>query len=162
MKAFVLEELKKYLVLNSNRLRTFDDARLEFVTYAEAKFGSTIHDTMPSESAARGLDDDAINSLASGTVKERGHHVLETVVPSVAEAIFRETALFTQLHAKVTARNANGASHGPTAQAMKRANRVKETEHPKESPKVPRVPRVHTRAIIRNKNAREKLDIPCF
>ena len=60
------------MVPNSNRFRTFDDARLEFVTYAEAKFGSTIHDTMPSESAAQGLDDDAINSLASGTGEGKG------------------------------------------------------------------------------------------
>ena len=33
------EELEKHLILNSNRLRTFEDARLEVVTYVEAKFG---------------------------------------------------------------------------------------------------------------------------
>ena len=148
------------MVPNSNRLRTFDDARLEFVTYAEAKFGSTIH--VIQCRVNRRLEDWMMTQSHLVRGKERGHHVLETVVPSVAEAIFRETALFTQVHAKGTARNANGASHGPMAQAKKRANRVKETEHPKESPKVPRVPRVHTRATIRNKNARETLDIPCF
>ena len=98
MKAFVLEELEKHLVPNSNRLRTFDDARLEFVTYAEAKFGSTIHVIQCRVNRRlEGLDDDAIILLHLVRVKERGHHVQETVVPCAAEAIFRETALFTQL-----------------------------------------------------------------
>ena len=39
LEALVLEELEKHLTLNSNRLRTFEDARLEIVTYVEAKFG---------------------------------------------------------------------------------------------------------------------------
>ena len=34
----VPEELVKHLDLNSNRLRTFEDARLQVVTYVEAKF----------------------------------------------------------------------------------------------------------------------------
>ena len=33
------EELEKHLILNSNRLRTFVDGRLEIVTHVEAKFG---------------------------------------------------------------------------------------------------------------------------
>ena len=37
LEALVPEELEKHLILNSNRLRTFDDARLEVVTYV--KFG---------------------------------------------------------------------------------------------------------------------------
>ena len=37
--ALVPEELEKHLSLNSNRLRTFEDARLEIVTNVEAKFG---------------------------------------------------------------------------------------------------------------------------
>ena len=39
LEAFVPEELEKHLILNSNRLRTFEDARLEIVTVVEAKFG---------------------------------------------------------------------------------------------------------------------------
>ena len=35
----VPEELEKHLILNSNRLRKFEDTRLEVVTYVEAKFG---------------------------------------------------------------------------------------------------------------------------
>ena len=38
LEALVPEELEKHLILNSNRLRTFEDARLEIVTYVEAKF----------------------------------------------------------------------------------------------------------------------------
>ena len=45
LQALVLEELAKHLILNSNRLRTFEDARsLEVVTYVEAKFGFRIRD----------------------------------------------------------------------------------------------------------------------
>ena len=39
LESLVPEELQKRLILNSNRLRTFLDARLEVVTYVEAKFG---------------------------------------------------------------------------------------------------------------------------
>ena len=46
-----LEELEKHLILNSNRLRTFEDARLEIVTYVEAKFGLRIRDSTPSDTA---------------------------------------------------------------------------------------------------------------
>ena len=35
----LVPELEKHLILNSNRLRTFEDARLEVVTHVEAKFG---------------------------------------------------------------------------------------------------------------------------
>ena len=44
LEAHVLLELEKHLTLNSNRLRTFEDARLEIVTYVEAKLGSKIRD----------------------------------------------------------------------------------------------------------------------
>ena len=49
LEALVAEELEKHLILNSNRLRTFEDARLEIVTYVEAKFGLRIRDSKPSE-----------------------------------------------------------------------------------------------------------------
>ena len=39
LEALVPEELEKHLVLNWNRMRTFEDARLEIVTYVEAKCG---------------------------------------------------------------------------------------------------------------------------
>ena len=49
MEALVPEELEKHLILNSNRLRTFEDARLEIVTYVEVKFGFRIRDSKPSD-----------------------------------------------------------------------------------------------------------------
>ena len=42
LESLVPEELEKHLILNSNRLRTFEDARLEVVTNVEAKFGLRI------------------------------------------------------------------------------------------------------------------------
>ena len=39
LEALVREELEKHLILNSDRLRTFEDARRDVVTFVEAKFG---------------------------------------------------------------------------------------------------------------------------
>ena len=49
LEALVPEELEKHLLRNSNRLRTFEDARLEIVKYVEAKFGLRIRDSKPSD-----------------------------------------------------------------------------------------------------------------
>ena len=57
LQAPVPEELEKHLMLNSNRLRTFEDARLEVVTYVEAKFSLRIRDSKPSDTGARGHSD---------------------------------------------------------------------------------------------------------
>ena len=37
LEALVHEELEKHLILNLNRLQTFEDARLEIVTYGERR-----------------------------------------------------------------------------------------------------------------------------
>ena len=67
------EELEKHLILNSNRLPTFEDARLEVVTCVEAKFGLRSRDSKPSDTGARGhsdpMDVDAVKSLSSGKGK---------------------------------------------------------------------------------------------
>ena len=54
LEALVPEELEKHLMLNSNRLRTFEDARLEIVTCVEAKFGLRIRDSKPGDTGAMG------------------------------------------------------------------------------------------------------------
>ena len=70
LEALVPEELEKHLMLNSNRLRTFEDARLEIVTYVEAKFGLRIRDSKPGDTGARDpMDVDAVNSLSSSKGK---------------------------------------------------------------------------------------------
>ena len=73
LESLVPEELEKHLILNSNRLRTFEDARLEVVTYVEAKFGLRIRDSMLRDIGSRGrsdpMDVDAVNSLLSGKGK---------------------------------------------------------------------------------------------
>ena len=73
IESLVREELEKHLILNSNRLRTFEDAGLEVVTYVEAKFGLRIRDSKPSDTSPRVnsdiMDVDAVNSLSSGKGK---------------------------------------------------------------------------------------------
>ena len=65
LELLVPEELEKHLILNSNRWRTFQDARLEVVTYVEAMFGLRIRDSKPSDTGSRGhadpMDVDAVN-----------------------------------------------------------------------------------------------------
>ena len=63
------EELEKHMILNSNRLRTFEDVRLEIVANVEAKFGLRIRDSKPSDTVSRRQYDpmgvDAVNPLSS-------------------------------------------------------------------------------------------------
>ena len=83
LEALVPEELERHLIPNSNRLRTFEDARLEIVTYVDGKFGLIIRDSKPSKTGARGhshpMDVDAIILLHLAWEKEKGHQVHEMV-----------------------------------------------------------------------------------
>ena len=103
LESLVPEELEKHLILNSNRLRTFEDVRLEVVTYVEAKFGLRIRDSKPSDTGSRGhsdpMDVDAVNSLSSG--KGNGSSSARDGVSSAMEHIFNETAM----HARTQASN---------------------------------------------------------
>ena len=118
LEALVPEDLEKHLILNSNRLRTFEDARLEIVTYVEAKFGSRIRDSKRSGTGAREhsdpLDVDAINSLAC-----------------------------TRTPASNRLAKANRACHGPRLKEKEGAKRTR--RNPKDSPKDPKVPKAHAR-----------------
>ena len=77
LEALLPEEHEKHLFLNSTRLRTFEDARLEVVTYVEARFGLRIRDSKLSDKGSRGhsdpMDVGAVNflslSLSSGKGK---------------------------------------------------------------------------------------------
>ena len=66
VEALVTEELVKHLILYSNRLRTFEDARMEIVTYVETKFVLRMRDSKPSDTGSRRhsdpMDVDAVNS----------------------------------------------------------------------------------------------------
>ena len=70
------EELEKHLILISERLRAFEDVRLEIVTHVEAKFGLRIRDSKPSDTGSRGhsdpMDVDAVNSLSLSSGKGKG------------------------------------------------------------------------------------------
>ena len=91
LESLVPEELEKHLILNSNRVRTFEDARLEVVTYVEAKFGLRIRDSKPSDTSSRGhsdpMDVDPVNFL-SRLAREKGHQVRAMGVLSAVAHIF--------------------------------------------------------------------------
>ena len=75
--ALVPEELEKHLIRNSNRLQTFEGARLEIVTYVEVKFGLKIRDSKPSDTGSRAHSDpmDVDASTLSSLAKENCHRV---------------------------------------------------------------------------------------
>ena len=85
------------------------------------------------------------------------------VVSSAVELIFKETAMFTSLHAKAVAK-ANRASHGPRVLAKERAKQVRVVENPKENPDVSKVPQARTRVktsktgspVLENPEIRDK------
>ena len=68
LEALVPEEHEKHLILNFNRLGTFEDVRLEIMRYVEAKFGLRIRDSKPSETGFRERSDPmevgAVSSLS--------------------------------------------------------------------------------------------------
>ena len=137
---------ERHLILNSNRLRTFEDARLEVATYVQAKFGLRIRCSKPSDTGSRGhsdpMDVDAVNSLSSG--KGKGSSSPRDGCSSAVEHIFNETAMHARTQASNRLAKANRASHGPRVMAKARA--MKTMEHVKENPKEPKMPKVRTRA----------------
>ena len=99
LEALVPEELEKHLILNSSRLRTFEDARREILTHVEAKFGLKIRDSKPSDTGLREHSDvRAVNSLLS--VEGKGSSVSRVGCLSAMEHIFNETATGKHLSGK--------------------------------------------------------------
>ena len=155
---------ERHLILNSNRLRTFEDARLEVATYVEAKFGLRIRCSKPSDTGSRGhsdpMDVDAVNSLSSG--KGKGSSSPRDGCSSAVEHIFNETAMHARTQASNRLAKANRASHGPRVMAKARA--MKTMEHVKENPKEPKMPKVRTRAkhrklvsqVLKTRNQRSR------
>ena len=125
-------ELLKHLILNSNRLRTFEEARLEVVTYVEEKFGLRIRDSKPTDTSTRGhsdpMDVDAVNSL-SRLAREKGHQVRAMGVLSAVVRIFNETAMHARTQGSNRMAKANRASHGPRVSPRTQAKvRVRENK----------------------------------
>ena len=109
------EQLEKHLILNSNRLRTFEDARLEVVTYVEAKFGVRINDSKPSDTNLRGhsdpVDVDAVNSLSSG--KGKGDQVrVMGVVKVASNRLAKQSKSWSKSEGKGKSKENKGKSKG--------------------------------------------------
>ena len=152
LESLVPEDLEKHLILNSNRLRTFEDARLEVVTYVEAQFSLRIRDSKPSDTGARGHSDptdvDAVNSL-SRQAKEDGHQVRSMGVLGAVQHILNETAMHAKAQASNRMAKANRASHGPRVRTKARLNKT--LKNPKENPKEPKVRTKVLKACTRTK-----------
>ena len=138
LESLVPEELEKHLIFNSNRLRTFEDARLEVVTFVEAKFGLRIRESNPSDTGSRvhsdPMDVDAVNSLSSG--KGKGSSSPRDGFFHAVEHIFNETAMHARTQASSRLAKTNRASHGPRVRAKVRVKRTR--ANPKENPMEPK------------------------
>ena len=145
LESLVREELEKHLILNSNRLRTFEDARLEVVTWRR----SSVREFVIPSRVTRVLVDTRIPwmlmpSTLSRRPKEKDHPVRAMGVLSAVEHIFNEIAMHAKAQASNRMAKANRASHGPRVRAKAR---VKETrENPKELKVRTKVPKAHTKA----------------
>ena len=106
LEALVPEEFEK---LNSNRLRTFEDAGVEIVTYVGAKFGLRIRDSKPSDTVLR--EHSRPHGCWSGQLSLVGQRksviiFVRWVFSSAVEHIFNETA--TQARTQASNRLAKG------------------------------------------------------
>ena len=112
------EELEKHLILNLNRLRTSEDARLD-VTYVEVKFGLRIRASKPSDTGLVNTQTPwmLMRSILS---REERHRVRMMGVSTVVEQIFNETAVHARTHASNRLAKANRASHDPCVRAKVR------------------------------------------
>ena len=90
LEALVPEELEKHLILNSTRLRTFEDARSEIATHVEAKFGLRIRDSKPSDTLSRGTQIPWMleRSILARRAKENGHQIRAMGVVSAIYSTF--------------------------------------------------------------------------
>ena len=104
------------------------------MTCVEAKFGLRIRNDTGLREHSR-------------QAKEKGHQVRAMRVSSAVEHIFNETAMQARTPASNRLANANRASHGPRVSLHSQAKeRVKKAmENPKDSPKVPVVPKAHSK-----------------
>ena len=160
LESLVPEELEKDLILNPNRLRTFEDARLEVVTCRGGDFGLRIRDYKPT--GARGhsepMDVGAVNSLFR-LAKDKGHRVRAMGVLSAVEHIFNETAMHAKAQASNRRAKANRASYGPRVRAKARAKKTMEKQRKIKT----KVSKVRTRAkhrklvsqVLKTRNERQ-------
>ena len=74
LEALVPEDVEKHLLLNGNRLDTYESARAEVVAYVEAKTGLKIKDAKPSLNPHSGADPNAmdVDSFIKGGKKGDG------------------------------------------------------------------------------------------
>ena len=119
LETLVPEELEKHLILSSNHLGTFKDARLDIVTFVESKFGLRISDFKQSDTGSRGhsdpMDVDAVNSLSLVWQRKSVIESARWVFFSVRWSTFSTRLQCTQEHRKSNRlARANRASHGPT------------------------------------------------
>ena len=143
LEALKTEELEKHLIFNSNRLRTFEDTRLEIVMYVEAKFCLRIRDSKSSHTGSREhsdpMDVDAVNSLSA----EKGSSSPRDECLKYARAYFQRdcNAVIVQTSNRFT--RTDRASHDPRVK-IKRG--VKENKkNPGESPKESKIRKTRTR-----------------
>ena len=112
LEALVPKDLGKHLILNSNRLRTFEDARREVVTYVEKQFFFFRKFGIPSRVTRVCVNTQRLKrSTLSCQSKENGHPFRVWRVLSATERSFNETAMQARTQARNCLAKAIKASH---------------------------------------------------
>ena len=93
LESLVPKELENHLIFNSNRLKTFEDARSEIATYVEEKIG--LRNRKPSEASFVNARIPLMLGLSalSCRTKENGHQIRAVGGLRVMQHIFKETAV---------------------------------------------------------------------
>ena len=156
LESMVQDELEKHLILKSNRLRTFEDARLEVVTLVEAKFGVRLRDSKPCDTGSRGHSDPMDVDAVSHPLKGKGSSSPRVGCLKCGGAHFQRDCSARKAQARNRMAKANRASNGPIvcpqtqAKVMEGRTRENPKDNPKKETKVrTKVPKVRTRATDR-------------
>ena len=145
-----LKDKMDYEINNSNRLRTFEDARLEIVTYVEAKFGLRVRDSKPSDTGSREHSDHMRSTLSLSLSSGKGKGS-----SGPRDGCFQCGGAHFQ-------RDCNASKNaGPRVKAKERVKRTMENQ--KGSPKDPKVPKAHARVkhrklvsqVLKTRNQRQ-------
>ena len=140
LESLVPEELEYHLIFNSDRVKTFEDARSEIVTYLEEKIGLRIR--KPSEAGfcerSDPTDVGVVSSLLSGKGK-RSSDSRSGCFNGDATHFHRDCNACKHMNKRRA--KAIRASHGPCVNIQSQAKeKVKRTkENPKDCPEEPRV-----------------------
>ena len=129
LRHWCLKSSRKQLILSSYRLRTFEDARPEIVTFVQAKFGMRIRDSKPRDKVTRGqsdpMDVDAVNNSLSSGEGKGSSSPRDGCLKCGGAHYFNEAAMHAKAKTSTRLARTNRASHGPKVRKKEKSKESK-------------------------------------